>query len=78
MQSGRPPPGKAGGVNKTMKKNLNKEQWIAMFKALGLDEATMKRWHQLFETRHPEAHQGFLKWLEIEPGEITRIRQQSR
>lgn len=61
-----------------MKKNLNKEEWIAMFKALGLDEATMKRWHQLFETLHPEAQQGFLEWLEIEAGEIAQIRQHSR
>jgi hypothetical protein len=61
-----------------MKNAMTKEQWIALFKELGLDEKTMRQWHHLFETRHPEAHQGFLEWLGIESGEIARIRQASR
>jgi len=48
-----------------------------MFQELGLNEKAMCQWHHLFETRHPEAHQGFLEWLGIEAEEIGRIRQQS-
>lgn len=45
-----------------------------MFEEIGLDEAKMHQWHRIFEARHPEAHQGFLEWLEIERKEIDRIR----
>lgn len=61
-----------------MKTAVSKEQWVAMFKELGLNETTMHRWHSLFESRHPEAHQSFLEWLGIEANEIARIRQNSR
>ncbi|MCU7796544.1 MAG: hypothetical protein KZQ75_05390 [Candidatus Thiodiazotropha sp. (ex Myrtea spinifera)] len=54
--------------------NVNKEQWVAMFRDIGLDDATMKRWHQMFETRNPEGHQEFLEWLSIPSSEITEIR----
>jgi hypothetical protein len=36
----------------------------------------MHRWHKLFETHHPAAHQAFLEWLGISPKEIDRIRAQ--
>ena len=45
-----------------------------MFEELGLDESQMHRWHKIFETRHPDAHQGFLEWLGIDREEIARIR----
>ena len=61
-----------------MKNKVNKEQWIAMFQELGLNETAMRRWHCLFESRHPEAHQGFLEWLGIGAEEIGRIRQGCR
>lgn len=64
--------------NKTMKNRVNKEQWVNMFEELGLNEKAMRRWHRLFESRHPEAHQGFLEWLGIGAGEIGQIRQNSR
>ncbi|MCU7807801.1 MAG: hypothetical protein KZQ73_08045 [Candidatus Thiodiazotropha sp. (ex Semelilucina semeliformis)] len=54
--------------------NVNKEQWVAMFRDIGLDDATMKKWHQTFETRNPEGHQEFLEWLSIPNSEITEIR----
>lgn len=52
--------------------------WIAMFRDIGLDQAKMEQWHGLFEARHPLAHQRFLEWLGIEAAEIDRIRVKSR
>ncbi len=57
-----------------MKNHVNVEEWVAMFEEIGLDEAKMHQWHRIFETRHPDAHQGFLEWLEIDRQEIDRIR----
>ena len=54
--------------------NVSKEQWVEMFSEIGLDEATMTRWHQLFERNNPEGHQEFLEWLNIPDEEITEIR----
>ena len=61
-----------------MKNHVNVEEWVAMFEAIGLDEARMHQWHKLFETRHPEAHQGFLEWLGLDREEIDRIRAKFR
>jgi hypothetical protein len=57
-----------------MKNHVKVEEWVAMFKEIGLDEAQMHRWHKVFEARHPEAHQGFLEWLGMGREEIDRIR----
>jgi hypothetical protein len=53
---------------------IGKEQWVALFREIGLDEEQMRRWHRLFEARHPDGHQSFLEWLEIPSEEIRRIR----
>jgi len=45
-----------------------------MFKEIGLDDAGMKKWHQLFEARHPEGHAEFLNWLGLSAAESTEIR----
>jgi hypothetical protein len=45
-----------------------------MFRDIGLDDATMAKWHQTFESRNPEGHQEFLEWLGIPDAEITEIR----
>ena len=57
-----------------MKKNVNVNEWVAMFREIGVDEAKSERWHRLFEARHPDAHQGFLEWLGFKPEEIAEIR----
>lgn len=57
-----------------MQNNVNKEQWIAMFKEIGLTEETMLNWHRVFEKRHPDGHGEFLKWLGIPSEEIKKIR----
>jgi hypothetical protein len=53
---------------------IEKEQWVALFREIGLDEEQMRRWHRLFEARHPDGHQSFLEWLGIPSEEILRIR----
>ncbi|PLX78573.1 MAG: hypothetical protein C0616_14130 [Desulfuromonas sp.] len=57
-----------------MQNRVSKEEWVAMFRDIGLDEETMRRWHRLFEQRHPQAHADFLGWLDIAPDEVARIR----
>ena len=61
-----------------MQSNVNKEDWIAMFREVGLSDEAMKKWHHLFETRHPEGHKDFLIWLGIPSDEINKIRANSR
>ena len=53
---------------------VDKETWVAMLRAAGMDDAAMERWHREFERRAPEAHQGFLEGLGISEPEIRRIR----
>jgi hypothetical protein len=57
-------------------KNVDKELWITLFRDIGLDEATMQKWHQMFESRNPDGHQEFLEWLGISSNEISEIRSQ--
>ncbi|HOW65921.1 MAG TPA: hypothetical protein P5186_02450 [Candidatus Paceibacterota bacterium] len=61
-----------------MKEHVTVNEWVALFREIGLDDATMMKWHKLFETRHPKAHQGFLEWLGLPSPEIEKIRAQSR
>lgn len=53
---------------------MNKENWVSLFKEIGLTEDQMKNWHRIFEKRYPKEHIEFLKWLRIEEIEIERIR----
>jgi len=59
-------------------KQYFKEQWVDLFRAVGIDDETMKRWHGEFERRSPDAHQSFLEWLAIPLEEIAEIRARSR
>ena len=61
-----------------MQNKVSKENWVAMFKEIGLDDAAMKKWHQLFEARHPEAHADFLNWLGLSVAEVDTIRTGSK
>ena len=61
-----------------MNKQVTVNEWVAMFREIGLDQAQMEQWHKLFESRHPAAHQGFLEWLGLKKEEIDRIRVKSR
>lgn len=57
---------------------MTKQQWIELFKGIGLSDDAMKKWHTLFETRYPEDHQRFLTWLGISDKDIEAIRMNSR
>jgi len=61
-----------------MSKKVTKQEWVALFKDAGLSDAVMKKWHQLFESRHPEGHDSFLRWLGLPDAEIDVIRKNSR
>ena len=61
-----------------MKKHVTKDEWVALFDEIGLDDAKKMQWHKLFEARHPEGHQGFLEWLGIPRKEIDEIRARCR
>ena len=55
---------------------INKQEWITLFQEIGLNNAQMERWHQLFEQRHPDGHQSFLTWLGLPKEEIHNLRSQ--
>lgn len=57
---------------------FGKEAWVELFREIGLNEEQMHRWHGAFEARWPEAHRGFLEWLEVPEADIDRIRKASR
>ena len=59
-----------------MKETVTKEEWVDMFKEIGLSDEAMMAWHGVFEKRHPKAHAAFLSWLGIAKDEIGRIRDQ--
>lgn len=61
-----------------MQGNVSKDEWVAMFRRIGLDDEAMDRWHRDFEQRHPDGHEGFLAWLGLPPDEIVAIRDRYR
>jgi len=65
----------------TLRKRLplmDKEKWVALLRAAGLDETGMQRWHTEFEKLSPLSHQEFLEGLGISKEEIEIIRKGSR
>jgi len=61
-----------------MQHQLTKENWVDMFKQIGLTEDQIKKWHHNFEKSHPEGHKAFLSWLGIPPEKIVEIRGNSK
>lgn len=57
---------------------VDKQLWIEMLKAAGMDQPAMERWHAEFERRSPDGHQEFLLSLGIAPNEVARIRSLSQ
>ena len=53
---------------------LTVDQWVQLFKEIGLDNDTMTKWHRLFEKQYPQAHQAFLEWLHLSEERINKIR----
>lgn len=60
-----------------MKPTITVEEWVARFKAIGLDQAAMETWHRLFEKENPAGHQSFLEWLGLPADRISAIRAES-
>jgi len=44
----------------------------------GITDAQKHRLHALFEARHPQAHEAFLRWLGLPADAIRTIREKSR
>jgi len=57
---------------------MDKDGWVALMRATGLDDAAMGRWHEEFEAFSPRLHQEFLEGLGISGEEIRQIRQRSQ
>ncbi len=53
---------------------IERDAWVAMLRASGMDDADMQRWHDEFERNAPAAHHSFLLWLGIPEDEIQQIR----
>ncbi len=61
-----------------MQSNMSKDDWVLLFHETGLDDAMMKKWHRLFESKYPDGHQSFLEWLKLPEAEIEKIRSDFR
>ncbi|MDD2897809.1 MAG: hypothetical protein PHI31_03745 [Desulfuromonadaceae bacterium] len=60
-----------------MSAQVSVEEWVARFKAIGLDQAAMQQWHRLFERENPAGHQSFLEWLGLPAERIAEMRKTS-
>ena len=58
--------------------HINKQRWVEIMQAAGLNDQDMQNWHKQFEEMEPEAHQQFLESLEIDAAEIKSIRRWSK
>lgn len=59
-------------------KVMDKDQWIGILKASGMDQAAMHQWHVEFERNLPEAHHDFLEALGMCETEIKAIQTSAR
>jgi hypothetical protein len=57
-----------------MKQAFGKDQWVELFRKIGLSDTTMEKWHRSFEAEHPSAHESFLQWLKLSSEEVKAIR----
>lgn len=60
-----------------MKNKVTVEEWVKRFRAIGLDDAAMEKWHSLFEQENPDGHQSFLEWLGLADAKIVEIRKRA-
>ena len=54
------------------------KEFKQLFREIGLDEAAMRKWHALFEQRHPESHRSVVEWLGLDAAQIEQARACSR
>ena len=57
---------------------VDRELWVEMLEAAGMDQNARERWHKEFERRAPEGHNEFLISLGIPKEEVARIRRWCR
>lgn len=57
-----------------METKVTVDEWVARFRAIGLDQAAMEQWHRLFERENPAGHQSFLEWLGLPAEKVNEIR----
>lgn len=62
----------------TLPAAVDKQLWVEMLQAAGMDQEAMNRWHAEFERRAPAGHQEFLVSLGLPEAEVARIRRWSR
>jgi DNA-binding transcriptional MerR regulator len=68
----------ANGKRLRRARTIDKERWVAILRAAGLNDAAMHRWHVEFERMAPKAHQDFLESLGLPLVEVRRVRRWSR
>jgi len=56
---------------------VDKQTWVEMLRAAGMDDGAMEQWHAEFERRAPQAHHAFLLSLGIAEQEALLIRNRS-
>lgn len=61
-----------------MNNAINKDQFVAVLEAAGINAPQREKLHREFERRHPAAHERFLAWLGIAADESARIRDHAR
>lgn len=57
---------------------VDRQLWVEMLQAAGMDKAARQRWHAEFEKRAPQSHHDFLRSLGIDEAETLEIRSWSR
>ncbi len=57
---------------------VTKDQFVALLRESGVTDAQMQALHQRFEQRHPEAHEAFLRHLQLDDAAVKEIRAKSR
>lgn len=67
-----------GGRLASVVGGLDRDKWVALLRASGMDDNAMMQWHFQFERLYPQDHQTFLKSLGIPDLEIAQIREASR
>lgn len=65
-------------MEKAMKTTVTVDEWVGLFREIGLSDEQMTAWHAAFEARYPEAHETFLKGLGLPPERIAAIRLSAR
>ena len=56
------------------KQKIDRDLWVELFRHAGIDELSMRKWHQAFEANAPEKHHLFLQSLGFSEKEIMLIR----